>query len=65
MTKQERAQRARQRPHIIKAILHLERTFGEGAVSGAYNRHRAIRSERRKLERQRKEIAAKIAKLSR
>lgn len=65
MTTKEREQRAKQRPLIVREIVRLERRYGESAVSGAYDRHRAIRRERAKLERQRRAIAAKIAKLSR
>jgi len=63
MTKNERAQLAKVRPVILQAIAALEKKYGESAVSGAYNRHRAIRAARRKLARQRADIDAKIAKL--
>jgi hypothetical protein len=63
MTKKEREQRAKARPLILKEVVRLEQLYGESAVSGAYNRHRAVRAAQRKLARQRAEIDAKIAKL--
>jgi hypothetical protein len=62
-TQKARAEAAAARPEITKQIVALEQKYGESVVSGAYNRHRAIRSARRKLLAQKREVDAKIRKL--
>lgn len=63
MTRKERERQAKLRPAITKVIVALEKQYGEQVVSGTFDRHRAIRSAKRKLLRQRAEVNAKIAKL--
>ncbi len=63
MTRKERERLAALRPEIIRALVVLERKYGEHAVSGAYSRHREARRLRAKLQRQREEFAAKLRKL--
>ncbi len=63
MTQKERARLAKLRPAILRAIVALEKKFGEQAVSGTFNRHRRTRALRRKLGRERAAIAAQIRKL--
>lgn len=59
-TVKERQRLAAQRPTIIKAIVALERKYGESAVSGAFDRHR---TKRRLLRRARDSAAAIAAKI--
>lgn len=65
MTRKDRERLAKLRPIIVRTIVRLEKKYGESAVSGAYNRHRQIRAAQRKLQQQRRDIDAKIAKLKR
>lgn len=63
MTRKERVRLAQIRPTIVRAIVALEKKYGEPAVSGAFDRHRRTRALRKKLRRDRADINAQIRKL--